>query len=78
VETTKTDIYRCKIYAPGQEKGRRVQQHLAAQDYQARKERIMTHTSQIPGLAFYTLGAAFYAIQIYLIWRKERNKSKDL
>ena len=38
----------------------------------------MAHYSQIPGLAFYTLGAAFYAIQIYLIWRKERTKLKDL
>lgn len=72
------DQKRCKIYPPDVRKGRRVLEHLTAEDYQAREERIMTHISQIPGLAFHTLGAAFYAIQIYLIWRKERNKSKDL
>jgi hypothetical protein len=38
----------------------------------------MTEASHILGLAFYTLGAAFYAVQLGLIWRKERNKPKDL
>jgi len=30
------------------------------------------------GLAFYTLGASFYGLQIWLLVRKERNRSKDL
>jgi hypothetical protein len=38
----------------------------------------MTVVSHILSLAFYTLGAAFYAVQLCLIVRKERNKSKDL
>jgi hypothetical protein len=38
----------------------------------------MTLFSHILGLAFYTLGAAFYGVQLWLIVRKERNKSKDL
>lgn len=29
-------------------------------------------------LAFYTLGASFYGAQLWLLVRKERNKSKDL
>ncbi len=43
-----------------------------------RKEMDMTVVSHILSLAFYTLGAAFYAVQLCLIVRKERNKSKDL
>ncbi|MCW3100469.1 MAG: hypothetical protein JWL77_6087 [Chthonomonadaceae bacterium] len=38
----------------------------------------MTLLSHILSLAFYTLGAAFYAVQLTLIVRKERNKSRDL
>jgi hypothetical protein len=63
---------------PGQEKGRRVCNHPAAQSNLVRKEMDMTLFSHILGLAFYTLGAAFYGVQLWLIVRKERNKSKDL
>lgn len=35
----------------------------------------MTLLLRVPNLAFYTLGAAYYAIQLYLIWHKGRNKS---
>ncbi len=35
----------------------------------------MTQYCHIPDLAFYTLGAAYYAVQLYLIWHKGRDKS---
>ncbi len=38
----------------------------------------MTLTCLILNLAFHTPGAAFYAVQLCLIWRKERTKSVDL
>ena len=38
----------------------------------------MTVLSHILGLAFYALGATFYAVQLTLIVRTERSKSKDL
>ena len=38
----------------------------------------MTILSHILSLAFYALGATFYVVQLSLIVRKERCKSKDL
>ena len=58
--------------------GRTVRKHLTAQSNLARKETDMTVLSHVLGLAFYALGAAFYGVQLWLIVRKERNKSKDL
>ncbi len=38
----------------------------------------MTNACHLLGLACYTLGSAYYGVQLWLIVRKMRNKSQDL
>jgi hypothetical protein len=38
----------------------------------------MTLACHLLGLACYTLGSVYYGVQLWLICRKQRNKSVDL